>query len=269
LGLDKGLGLERMPIMRLIYLSILAGIWAQNAVAATIPDCAGQIEIRGVRVTRVEKNGALILTDGRAVTLEGIRLAQGEAERGPHYLADAAIAALTDMAQAGSVTFTATPPKEDRYDRVRAQGFGKSWFQMALLEQGLARVAIAPDRNECAPDFYEAEARARQRRAGLWALNEYRVRTPQDLKNDIGTFQIVEGWITNVGNGSGRVFLDFSSDWQRGFSAIIAPEDKAAFRDFDLEGLRAKHVRIRGTVQDFKGRPEIALSNPAQIEILN
>jgi micrococcal nuclease len=259
--------------MRLIYLSILAGIWAQSAVAATIPDCAGQVEMRGVHVMRVEKNGALILTDGRAVTLEGIRLAQGEAERGPRFLADQAIAALTQMAQAGTesgrVTFTSTPPKEDRYDRVRAQGFGKDWFQMALLEQGLARVAIAPDRSECAPDFYEAEARARARHAGIWALNEYRVRNPQDLKNDIGTFQVVEGYITNVGNGSGRVFLDFSSDWQRGFSAVIAPEDKAAFRDFDLDGLQAKHVRIRGTVQDFNGRPEIALSNPAQIEILN
>ena len=50
---------------------------------------------------------------------------------------------------------------------------------------------------------------------------------------------------------------------------MIAPEDKRAFKDFDLDGLNAKHIRIRGIVQDYMGRPEIALSNPAQMEMLN
>ena len=45
---------------------------------------------------------------------------------------------------------------------------------MALLERGLARVEIAPDREECAPDFYEAEARARGASLGLWALPHMR-----------------------------------------------------------------------------------------------
>ena len=48
-----------------------------------------------------------------------------------------------------------------------------------------------------------------------------------------------------------------------------APEDSARFRSFDLQGLIARHVRIRGMVQDYRGRPEMALSNPAQIEVLN
>jgi DNA/RNA endonuclease YhcR with UshA esterase domain len=36
-----------------------------------------------------------------------------------------------------------------------------------------------------------------------------------------------------------------------------------------LESLHARHVRIWGLVQNVRGRPEIALSNPAQIELLN
>jgi micrococcal nuclease len=267
--LDREIGFgtyNRMRGRSLIYTVILAAMGpALAANAAVIPDCAGAVEIGKAHVVRVEKNGAMVLSDGRAVMLEGIRLPQGNEPSSSQ-----ALAQLSQMTQDGPLTFTSTPPKEDRYDRIRAQGFaGVGWLQTMLLEQGLARVQIAPDRNECSPELYAAEARARARRVGLWAVAGSAPRKPQEMKGTTGTFQVVEGWVTNVGSGAGRVFIDFSSDWQRGFSAVIAPEDRRAFRDYDLEGLHAKHVRIRGMVQDFRGRPEIALSNPAQIEVLN
>ncbi|MEO8302452.1 MAG: hypothetical protein ABI608_11685, partial [Rhizomicrobium sp.] len=120
-----------------------------------IPDCAGKVEIAHARVLRLESKGALILPDGRALTLEGIRLPLD----GPRELAERARAALSVLVQSGTVSFTAVAPARDRYGRLRAQGFGGQWLQVALLEQGLARVAISPDRSECAPDLYEAEAR--------------------------------------------------------------------------------------------------------------
>lgn len=261
--------------MRLIYFPILAAIWsASGAFAAPppgsgakgnpiIPDCAGRVEIRNAHVVRVEKNGALVLADGRAALLEGIRLPDGA-------LRDPALDALRDLALAGPVTLTSTPPKEDRYDRVRAQGFaGSSWLQAALLELGLAQVQIAPDRNECSPELYEAEERARAKRLGIWSSTAYVAKSPQAMKNDSGGFRLVEGYVTSVGSGGGRVFIDFGSDGQRLFSAVIAPEDRRAFRGYDLEGLTAHRIRVRGIVQEYRGRPEIALSNPAQIEVLN
>jgi hypothetical protein len=184
-------------------------------------------------------------------------------------LAEKALAALRAMAQDSTVNFTVTPPKDDRYDRLRVQGFGRQWLQVALLEQGLARVAISPDRDECAPDLYEAEARARTRHLGIWALIPYRVRAPAEMKGTIGTFQLVEGQVTNVGQANGRQFIDFDSNGRRIFSAVIAAEDRRAFRDFDLDSLPAHRIRIRGMVQDYRGRSEIGLSNPAQIEILD
>ena len=84
-----------------------------------------------------------------------------------------------------------------------------------------------------------------------------------------GSFQLVDGWVTTVGFGGGRVFIDFGSNGRRSFTAIVAPEDRRAFRDYDFDALIAHHIRIRGTVQDFRGRPQISLSNPQQIEVLN
>ena len=260
--------------------AILAAIWfASGAIAAPrfIPDCAGNVEIANARVARVEQNGTLVLGDGRAVVLEGIRLPG--ADRAPESLAGLALSRLREMAMAGPVTFTAIPPKQDRYERMRAQAFGPArevrqsnkttWFQVALLEQGLARVAISADRDECAPDLYEAEQRGREKHAGIWALSANAPRTPEAMKGTGGSFQIVDGRVTNIGQNGGRVLIDFGTNGQRVFSAVIQPEDRRAFHDFDLDALEARHIRIRGIVQDFRGQPQIALSNPAQIEVLN
>jgi hypothetical protein len=229
-----------------------------------ISDCAGKVEIAHARVLRVDRDGALILPDGRTLVLEGLRLAVGDGV--PGALAERARAALSGLALSGPVNFTAGPPSQDRYGRLRVQGFGREWLQVALLEQGLARAAISPDRTECAPDLYEAEARARARQVGLWALPAYRVRMPQDMQGAAGSFQLVQGRVSHIGRADGRTFLDFGG---QSFSALIAPDDRRAFRDFDLDALAGRDVRVRGIVQDYRGRSEIALSNPSQIEVLD
>ena len=173
---------------------------------------------------------------------------------------------------AGPLLLTATPPKEDRYDRVRVQAFGDAWLQIELLRRGMARVQISPDRSDCALDLYQAERDARAAGRGLWAFPAFAIRTPQSLSAAYeGSFQIVEGKVINSAVRDSRVFLDFSADYRRGFSATVAPEDHAAFRHTDplVENLAGHTIRIRGMVQDFGGRPEIALSNPAQIEFIN
>jgi endonuclease YncB( thermonuclease family) len=257
--------------MRLFHLALFAGFCcAAPAAAQAPPACAGPVEIATVKVTRVENNGAIVLADGRAVLLEGIRLPRGDADHASRFVADGALAALREMTVGRKPVFTAIRPKEDRYDRVRSQGFvGEAWLQLALLSEGLARVDIAPDRSECAGELYRAERAARAARKGLWDLPAYRVRGPAGMRGDAGTFQIAEGGVANVGSSDGRSFIDFTVDWRHGLAAVISPDDRKAFRDFDLEGLRGHRIRVRGMVEDMGGRQEIQLSNPAQIEILN
>lgn len=251
---------------------VLTGL-APVAQAAPLPSCAGPVEIGHAKVARVERNGVLVLSDGRAVILEGIRLERAQPGALETQVAPRTLAALREMTAGGDVTFTALRPKEDRYDRVRAQAFaGGTWLQAALLERGLAQVALSPDRGECAAPLHAAETRGRAGHAGPWGGGggaPYRVRGPQDMRGTAGTFQVMEGWVTNVSRTGGRTVINFGDDWRQGFSATIASEDRTRFRGFDPEGLIARHVRIRGMVQDYRGRPAMALSNPAQIEILN
>jgi|SRR6185312_8329078 len=251
-------------------LLIFCGIClAGRASAMPLPDCAGDIAVARAQINRVDDDGTLVLSDGRSAVLEGIRLPSTDHTAAP--IAKNALDVLRKLSSE-SLVLTATPPKQDRYGRIRVQAFDHVWVQIALLERGLARVEIAPDREECAPDLYEAEAKARAASRGLWALPQYAVKRASSLSPSMaGSFQLVEGKVVNVGTHDGRAFLDFGDDYRHGFSATVAPQDRKIFRNagFALEDLVGRHVRLRGVIEMFGGRPEIALSNPYQIEVLD
>ena len=194
-----------MRIRALLVLAAFATCPSRVLAAPSIPACAGDVEIAGVQLLRVERNGSVVFTDGRAAHLEGIRLPAGTDDRALQSFADQAIIALTTMAKAGPLKLTAVPPKEDRYDRVRGQLFNaKAWVQSELLARGLARVMIAPDRTECARELFAIEVKARMAKAGLWSNAAYAVRTPDNLRKDVGAFQIVEGKVLNASLRNGR-----------------------------------------------------------------
>ncbi|HTQ13902.1 MAG TPA: thermonuclease family protein [Rhizomicrobium sp.] len=249
---------------------------AQGACATPLPPCAGGIEAAGVEVSRVEKNGALILTDGRAIHVEGVLLPAGAADHAPDYFAGQALNTLSTLTHGRGVTLTATPPKEDRYGRLRAQVFAPdnaqdSWIQVAMLKRGLARVSIAPDRAQCAGELYAAEAQARAARYGIWSNPAYAVRAASAVgRADMGTFQIVAGRVLTATLKDGRAFLDFGADWKTDFTVVISPADMAAFhaRGIDPRDYAGKTVRVRGWLE-WRDGPEIEAAVPEDIEVTN
>ncbi|HEV2561614.1 MAG TPA: thermonuclease family protein [Rhizomicrobium sp.] len=261
--------------MRLFAVALGACLIAGPALAAPLPACAPPIEIANVKVKRVEKNGVLVLPDGRAVHLEGIVLPAGSADHAPSFLAAQAIDELTDLARDRTISAAAIAPKEDRYGRLRAQVFFRQddiepWLQVALLRRGFARVYIAPDRRECASALFAAEKEARDSRAGIWAQAAYAVRTPDQLgKADTGTFQIVQGKLLSADVKDGRAYLDFGTDWHSDFTVTISPDDMKTFRTIgvDPRTYAGKTVRVRGWIEQLSG-PEIEVPTPQDIEMM-
>jgi micrococcal nuclease len=235
--------------------------------AEAVSPCAGEAEVVSAHIVRVEKNGALILKDGRAAMLEGIRLPDAALDR---EIAAQASAALDGLAKGRLLDLHAVWPKEDRYDRIRTQVFDEDgvWLQTALLEKGLARVDLAPDRSECNAELYAAEAKARNAHRGLWALPAYAVRNPQH-PGPVGTFQAVAGRVLDAAIKDGRAFLNFGEDWKTDFTVTISPDDMKTFRRMKVDPLqyRGRMVRVRGIIQSYNG-PEIEIGNPKQIELL-
>jgi len=238
---------------------------------AEVPRCAGDVEIPSAPIVRVEHNDVLVLADGRALSLIGIRLPNAAQDRAPQGFENQAYDALATLAVHHTLVAHAVWPKEDRYDRVRSQVFTQdgTWLQLDLLQRGLARVELSPDRGECYRELYDAEIAARNAKLGIWAEPAYQVRTPENVGADIGTFQIVMGTVLDTSMKDGRAYLNFGADWKTDFTVTISPEDMENFRRMGVDPLnyKGKLVRVRGIVQSENG-PEIEVGNPKQIELL-
>ena len=71
------------------------------------------------------------------------------------------------------------------------------------------------------------------------------------------------------GQKTGVVYLNFSDNWRKDFTATIATHDLRAFRDAGIDPLtyQGKRIRVRGWIKRDYG-PVIAVTDPARIDII-
>jgi micrococcal nuclease len=226
--------------------------------------------MRSVGFAKALDGETFTTTDGTQVRLAGVLAPPETRDAALPSIAEAARAALTASLRAGALTL-ASEADADRYGRVSAQVFADgAWVQGALLKAGTLRVV--PDRasEPCTRELIAAEGQARDARAGHWRDGVFSLRTPDQLRNRIGTFQTVEGTVTTATTYKGRAYINFGVDYRTDFTVTVAPSDMKAFRTarFDVKKLTGKRVRVRGWVELYNG-PEMEIVTPAAIETLN
>ncbi len=84
----------------------------------------------------------------------------------------------------------------------------------------------------------------------------------------IGEEAIVEGVVVRTYNSGKAAFLNFHENWRGTFSVVIFANDFDAFPQPPEKYYLNKRVRVRGKIKEYKGAPEIIVSSPAQIEVL-
>ncbi|MCA9266545.1 MAG: endonuclease/exonuclease/phosphatase family protein, partial [Planctomycetales bacterium] len=99
--------------------------------------------------------------------------------------------------------------------------------------------------------------------------DEARPRLPwQDAGAVIGKLAFIHGTIISVGHTQRVHFLDFSKDDRSAFTVVVFAE---ALSDFpqSLEQMYAdKLIEVRGVVSLYAGSPQIVVSSPSQIRVL-
>ena len=226
---------------------------------------------RTVALKSVADGDTFFTYDGAEVDLAGVLAPGSGGERITRTQANAARAVLAQAHSGDVLSLAFAGPEKDRYDRLKAQVFaGSEWVQEAVLRAGLALANPDLASDACANELLAAEGQAREAKSGHWGDGGFAVRTPDDLKKLISTFQIVEGTVQAVAMQKGRAYLDFDPDWKTEFTVTIAPEDMKVFRTakFDVKGLAGKHVRVHGWLESYYG-PEMEIARPASIELLD
>ena len=87
-----------------------------------------------------------------------------------------------------------------------------------------------------------------------------------DAANHIGETITVEGVVSEVHVSPKATFIDLNGRYpNEEFTGVIWSEDTGAFSG--VGGYEGKTVDITGTVQMYRGRPEIILRSQSQIQI--
>jgi exonuclease VII large subunit len=82
----------------------------------------------------------------------------------------------------------------------------------------------------------------------------------------VGQSVSVEGTITKVFKSkNGNTFLNFGGDYPDVSFVVWIPQDAPEATDPGLAGLQGKKVKISGTIQLYRGKPEIKVSAKEQI----
>jgi micrococcal nuclease len=231
-------------------------------------------------VASVIDGETLKLTDGRTVRLIGAKAPippLGWRGDDPWPFVDDAREALEALAANQQVELRLGGSRIDRHGHLLAQvyvvsGDRRLWLQQALIAKGLARVYSFPDNRACEAELLAREAEARDKQVGLWGSSLYRVASALDLKR-LGrlthSYQLVEGTVASVGEGGGRIYLNFAQDWRRDFTVSVDRKAAPAFAaaGIDLKGLAGKRLRVRGFLA-WRNGPMIEASHPEQIELL-
>jgi len=96
---------------------------------------------------------------------------------------------------------------------------------------------------------------------------------PADAARHVGEEATVCGVVTGAKYSSHRqrkpTFIDFGPPHPRQvFTALIWGEHRDKF-DYEPETLLGKTVCVSGTITEYKGKPEIKVSEPSQIRVTN
>ena len=208
----------------------------------------------------------LRLADGRRVRLLGIDTPEMNYRRGvPQPLARQALARTQSLLpRGGPVRLTRDRQAQDRYGRELAHAFRPdgSSVEETLLREGLAVAFILPPNVALADCLLAAERDARSARRGLWSLPAYRPQPAASVPAD-GNYHLVRGHITSAQRRGDWVLLQLD----RRLQLRIARADWPAFAPADHLAWRGRTVIARGKIQAYRGRPQLRLWHPSQIEL--
>jgi DNA/RNA endonuclease YhcR with UshA esterase domain len=87
-----------------------------------------------------------------------------------------------------------------------------------------------------------------------------------EVAQHVGQTVSVEGKVTRLFKSrNGNIFLNFGGNYPNVTFVVWIPQDAPEAADPNLANLQGKKVKIRGTIQLYRGKPEIKVTTKDQI----
>ncbi|GAB6138477.1 thermonuclease family protein [Halanaerobaculum tunisiense] len=234
--------------------------------------------LQEVEVLRVIDGDTLELTTGQKVRLIGIDTPETESSSQPaDYYATQATAFTRENLAGETIYLEYGVEKRDHYNRLLAYVFKQNGilFNAQLLQEGYATLLTIPPNVKYVDTFQQLVKDARKNKRGLWAKDlvatnsDLPVINWQDATNHLGEEVIVQGKIVNTYNSRGPIFLNFASDYRAHLTAVIFVTDQNNFSVTPADYFLDRKVMIKGRIKEYEGAPEIIITEPRQIQVID
>ncbi|MFW6006673.1 MAG: thermonuclease family protein [Bacillota bacterium] len=159
---------------------------------------------------------------------------------------------------------------KDEYDRLLAYVFlpDGTFFNARILKDGYAYLLTVPPNIKYVKLFKKTVGEARENKRGLWKKTlkeDYPVISPEKADEFMGEKVIVEGKVIDTHDSGEAIFLNFDKEYWNTFTGVIFKTDEYKFLISPEKNYLNSKVRILGTIQEYKGSPEIIIEQPHQI----
>lgn len=164
---------------------------------------------------------------------------------------------------------------EDNYGRKLAyiyhQGIN---FNQRLLEEGYASVMVVEPNDKYEEKFRAAAERARNEQKGIWNQilvmeKQFPVINYQKAALFVGQQVIIEGEIVNTTLTDSVCYLNFSNDYLSDLSLVIFKHNLNKFSYQPTKYLKNKKVKAFGTIELYKGNPQIIIDDPYDLLVVD
>ncbi|MFO7639100.1 MAG: thermonuclease family protein [bacterium] len=236
------------------------------------------------RVVKVHDGDTFLTEDGDNVRLLGIDAAESYEAGG-----DVAGEMLEMYVLGRTVRLEADRSNTDHFGRLlRWVWVGDTNVNLLLVDRGYAPVRLYQEGLKYEDTLKVVEEQAARSGRGLWAFNVYtppsleliRERLRRDNPDDsgviswvdaadyIGKAAVVEGDIIRTYQSERVLFLNFHEDYRNTFVCAIFVNDLPRFPTDAKDYYLGKRVRVTGIIKEYRGAPEIIISDPGQVEVL-
>lgn len=242
----------------------------KQSVVITSPDQLDLIDVSTVE--KILKPDLIRLQNKKTYKLDGIRV--------PPVYSQVAMAYLSKKLIGKKIGVYADKYNKAGVSDPYGNGIGNivledaTWIQSDMVSRGIAWSFSTPHNRLFARELQKAENIARTARAGFWSNPEYSIKTKENIKKYINSFQLYEGKITYVEPIEDDSILYFGTDGKKepGLVAAISVQDTINFENrFDPVGWQSRSLRIRGWVESDPALPApvMRITHLQQVEFLD
>ncbi|MFQ5329507.1 MAG: thermonuclease family protein [Thermodesulfobacteriota bacterium] len=160
--------------------------------------------------------------------------------------------------------------ERDRYGRLLALLYSDGkLINATILREGYAMLmVIAPCGLEKASILQASLREAIEESRGLWA--DLKTIPFSAAHHYIEKYMRVTGTVESIHDSGKAIYMRFSKGDRKGFYAVIFKNNLELFMAEGIEPARyvGRRVAIAGKVKEYRGRPEIIVASPYQVEFI-